>query len=100
EPGQYRLRAMRSGFAPQEYGQRTLTTAGVPLTLSEGQQMKNVNFKLTAAGVVTGRVRDSNGEAVGRVQVSLLRTIYGVNGQRNYSSVGNATTDDSGRQEE
>jgi hypothetical protein len=96
DPGQYRLRVVRSGYAPQEYGQRTSTTAGIPITLTEGQQMKNVAFKLTAAGVVAGRVRDSNGEPVGRVQVQLMRTLYSINGQRNYSSVGNATTDDRG----
>lgn len=63
---------------------------------SVGQQLKSVTFKLTAAGVVAGRVRDSNGEPVGRVQVALLRTIYSINGQRNFSTVGSATTDDRG----
>ena len=96
DPGQYRLRVVRNGYASQEYGQRTPTTAGVPITLTEGQQMKNVAFNLIAAGVVAGRVRDSNGEPVGRVQVQLMRTIYGINGQRNYSQVGSSTTDDRG----
>jgi len=96
EPGQYRLRVVRNGYAPQEYGQRTPTTSGIPITLIEGQQLKDVTFKLIAAGVVAGRVRDFNGEPVGRAQVSLMRTIYGVNGQRNYSSAGSSTTDDRG----
>src|SRR5262245_35266750 len=30
EQGQYRLRVIRNGYAPQEYGQRTVTTGGVP----------------------------------------------------------------------
>src|SRR6185436_2448814 len=50
EPGQYRLRVIRNGYAPQEYGQRTTTTTGIPVTLAEGQQLKEVNFKLIAAG--------------------------------------------------
>jgi hypothetical protein len=96
DPGQYRLRVIRNGYAPQEYGQRTVTTAGVPVTLVEGQQLKDVSFKLIAAGVVSGRVRDANGEPLGRVQVSLMRTLYAVNGQRTFASVGSDSTDDRG----
>jgi protocatechuate 3,4-dioxygenase beta subunit/5-hydroxyisourate hydrolase-like protein (transthyretin family) len=96
DPGQYRLRVIRNGYAAQEYGQRTVTTSGVPITLVEGQQLKDVSFKLIAAGVVSGRVRDANGEPVGRVQVSLMRSIYSVTGQRTFSSVGSDTTDDRG----
>jgi len=96
DPGQYRLRVVRNGYASQEYGQRTATTAGIPITLTEGQQLKDINFKLISAGVVTGRVRDSNGEPVGRVQVSLMRSIYSFNGQRTLGSVSSTTTDDRG----
>src|SRR5678816_3681321 len=96
EPGQYRLRVVRNGYAQQEYGQRTPNAPGTPVNLAEGQQLKNINFNLVPAGVVTGRVRDANGEPIGRVQVSLLRSTYSFNGQRNLSSISAATTDDRG----
>jgi hypothetical protein len=55
-----------------------------------------MTFRLTAAAIVTGRVRDTSGEPVPGLQVSLLRTIYNPNGQRSLTNVGNATTDDRG----
>jgi hypothetical protein len=96
EPGQYRLRVQRNGYAGQEYGQRTATTAGTVINLAEAQQMKDVAFRLTAASIVTGRVRDSGGEPVPGLQISLMRTIYNTSGQRTLTNVGNASTDDRG----
>jgi hypothetical protein len=96
EAGQYRLRVQRNGYAPQEYGQRAANSTGTVINLAEGQQMKETDFRLIAAAIVTGRVRDTNGEPVPGSQVSLLRTVYNTNGQRNLTTVGNATTDDRG----
>jgi len=94
--GQYRLSVQRNGYAGQQYGQRTATSAGTVINLTEGQQLKDIAFRLIPAATITGRVRDTNGEPVPGFQVSLLRSIYNVNGQRSLSNVGNATTDDRG----
>jgi hypothetical protein len=96
DAGQYRLSVLRNGYAGQQYGQRTATSAGTVINLTEGQQLKDLAFRLIPAATITGRVRDSNGEPVPGFQVSLLRSVYNVNGQRNLSNVGNATTDDRG----
>jgi 5-hydroxyisourate hydrolase-like protein (transthyretin family) len=96
QPGQYLLRVKRNGYAPQEYGQRTPTSSGPPIPLTAGQQMKDVVFNLVAGAVVAGRVRDTGGEPVPSVTVSLLRTQYQATGQRTYYVVGSATTDDRG----
>jgi len=96
DAGQYRLSVQRNGYAGQQYGQRTPTTAGTVINLTEGQQLKDISFRLIQAATIAGRVRDSNGEPVPGSQVSLLRSIYNVNGQRNLSNVGTATTDDRG----
>src|SRR5262245_61285696 len=96
EPGQYRLRVQRNGFATQEYGQRVTGGAGTTLNLTAGQAMRDVQFKMTPAAVVTGRVRDFRGEPITGVQVLLLRSIYNVQGQRTLSSVGGSMTDDRG----
>ena len=96
DPGQYRLRVQRNGYAGQEYGQRTATTPGTVINLTEGQQLKDIAFRLTAASIVTGQIRDSSGEAVPGLLVSLMRSTYTVTGQRNLTNVGTATTDDRG----
>jgi len=38
--GQYRIRAIRNGFAPQEFGQRAANLQGVPLQLVNGNWSK------------------------------------------------------------
>ncbi|HET9130655.1 MAG TPA: carboxypeptidase-like regulatory domain-containing protein, partial [Terriglobia bacterium] len=96
DAGQYRLSVQRNGYAGQQYGQRTATSAGTVINLTEGQQLKDIAFRLIPAATIAGRVRDSNGEPVPGFQVSLLRSIYNVNGQRSLSNVGTATTDDRG----
>jgi Carboxypeptidase regulatory-like domain len=96
EPGQYRVRVQRNGYATQEYGQRVLEGAGTVLTLNAGQAMKQLTLKMVPGAVVTGRVRDSKGEPIAGAQVSLLRSIYGVNGVLGLTSGGGATTDDRG----
>ena len=96
EPGQYRLRVQRNGFATQEYGQRVIAGPGTVINLSAGQAMKDVTFKMIAGGVVTGRVRDSKGDPVAGVQVSLMRSVYNTFGQRTLTTSGGGTTDDRG----
>jgi hypothetical protein len=96
DPGQYRLNAQRNGYASQQYGQRTPTTPGTVINLTEGQQLKDVAFRLIPAATISGRVRDSVGEAVAGTIVSLMRTVYNVNGYRSLSTVGTANTDDRG----
>ena len=96
DPGQYRLRVQRNGFATQEYGQRTLGTQGTVINLIAGQAMTDLQVKLTPAGIVTGRVRDFRGEPITGVQVSLLRSSFNPLGQRSLTSTASAFTDDRG----
>ena len=96
DAGQYRLRVQRNGYAAQEFGQRSPNSAGTIINLAEGQQLKDRDFRLVAAAVVSGRVRDTNGEPVPSSQVLLMRTVYNPNGQRSLQAVGNAATDDRG----
>ena len=96
DPGPYRLRVASGGYAAQEYGQKTPQSSGTVITLMPGQQMKDLVFRMVAAGTVTGRVRDTSGEPVTGLQVSLFRSSFTVYGQRIYNLVSAAITDDRG----
>jgi hypothetical protein len=95
EPGEYYLMAERAGFVRQAYGSRPSSFAGTPLTLLPGQHIKDLEFKLTPQGVITGRVLDGEGEPVTRVLVTASRE--GKYGSRSrMSSVGGSPTNDIG----
>ncbi len=46
EPGRYHLSATRTGYARQEYGQRATHGSGTILTLTAGQHLKDISFRL------------------------------------------------------
>jgi protocatechuate 3,4-dioxygenase beta subunit len=96
-PGRYTLSAERTGFLPQDYGARGAATGspGSVLTLTAGEIMKDLNFKLIPQGVITGRVTDADGDPMPGVQVSVTQT-YHARGQRGLVPKGRATTDDQG----
>jgi protocatechuate 3,4-dioxygenase beta subunit len=95
-PGQYRLNVRANGYANQEYGQRVVFGPGTVITLTQGQAMKDITFKMIQNGTVTGHVRDSRGDPVAGISISLMRPIYNVTGQRTLSTSGSAVTDDRG----
>jgi hypothetical protein len=95
EPGHYRFRVIRTGFVSTEYGARGPQRPGVALTLDRGKKLKDVNFRLTPHGVVTGRVVDEDGDPMPAVQVQLARFAY-QQGRRQLAYAGGGTTDDRG----
>jgi Carboxypeptidase regulatory-like domain len=96
EPGLYSLQVAKNGFARAEYGQRTVGLQGRPVTVVADQTLKDLAVQLTPAGYVSGRVQDLAGQPVVGVTVQLLRSTYGVNGQRSFQSAGNTRTNDRG----
>ena len=64
EPGTYFLRASAEGYAQQEYNIRPGAASGVStqVTLSAGQAVKDVVFRLVPGGTLSGRVTGSSGE--------------------------------------
>jgi hypothetical protein len=95
-PGTYRVFAARNGYVAQEYGQRAANRPGVPLEVPQNQTIKNIDFRLTPAGTITGRVTSALGEPLARFSVELLRSVYDENGKRQMSSVTTDMTDDRG----
>jgi hypothetical protein len=95
EPGKYRLSVTRNGFVASSYGARGPNRPGTTLTLSRGQSMKEIMFRLIPHGVVSGRVVDEDGEAVPYVRVQLMMYRY-QQGTKQLSYSGGASTDDLG----
>jgi len=71
-PGRYHFFATRAGFVDQEY-QSQGTDGGAPLSLKPGQKIDDVLFRMTAAGVITGRVVNEENEAMSHIQIVALR---------------------------
>jgi len=94
-PGDYLLSASRNGFLSFTYGQRRLGGDGVPLTLSAGQTKEDVETILTPAGVISGRLRDREGDPVGAAAVQALVPVY-QDGRRALKPVQTAYTNDLG----
>lgn len=95
EPGSYMLSASRQGFVQQSYGSRQPMMGGAPLKLAGGQELKQIDMKLTPHAVVIGRVVDEEGEPLARVQIQVLRRSY-MQGKEQMLPVGGGMTADNG----
>jgi hypothetical protein len=58
--------------------------------------MKNVTFRMIRDGEVSGSVRDSHGNPIAGMQVSLMHQVYSRTGQLGRATEGTAVTDDRG----
>ncbi len=95
EPGRYTLMAQKNGFAPGYYGARGSTMAGMPLNLTAGQQMKELNWKLSPNAVITGKVVDAEGEPIQNAMVMPMMPAY-QKGKKEWVPAGQAITNDQG----
>ena len=62
--GSYYLMVSRNGYVDAEYGQKTVNGRGAILTLTAGQRMTDLVFKLARSAVISGHVFDEDGEPV------------------------------------
>ncbi|MGD0496921.1 MAG: carboxypeptidase regulatory-like domain-containing protein [Bryobacteraceae bacterium] len=95
EPGTYRLQVSRNGFVTAEYGARSPSSPGTPLTLSRAQQPQDLVIRMTPHAVVSGRIVDQDGEPVASVMVQLLKLQY-AQGKKRLQTAGSAQTNDLG----
>jgi hypothetical protein len=92
-PGRYRLFVERTGY--QEVDKHRRRTDGRELTLSAGQELKDLVIRLQAAAVVEGRVTDEEGDPMAEAQVAVLRQTF-VAGRSRWEQVGAERTNDLG----
>ena len=95
EPGRYTLYGEKPGFLQEYYRAGRATGRGTPLTLSEGQLMKELLFKLTPQGVISGKATDETGEPMDKVSIMVMRWGYS-RGRRRLLPVGGALSNDLG----
>lgn len=62
EPGTYTLSGQKGGFLPGSYGTGSPKNSMILVTLAPGQHMKDVEFRMTPQGLITGKVLDEDGE--------------------------------------
>jgi 5-hydroxyisourate hydrolase-like protein (transthyretin family) len=96
DPGTYKLIFSATGFAKQDFGQRTAGGTGVPLRLVGGQAKTDIVMRMMAVGAVNGRIRDAIGQPAVSVTVTLNRIVYDDTGQRSVTPVASTRTDDRG----
>jgi hypothetical protein len=92
-PGRYRMFVERSGY--QEIDKHHRRTDGRVLTLTAGQEIKDLIIRLQAASVVEGRVTDEDGDPMPEAQVAVLRQTF-VAGRSHWDQVGAERTNDLG----
>jgi hypothetical protein len=94
--GRYTVSVSKSGFVSLSYGQRRPLQAGTPLQLAEGQEIKDLEFRLPRGSVVAGHVYDETGDPLPGVLVRVLRYQY-QQGDKRLVPAGTAQTDDQGQ---
>jgi hypothetical protein len=92
-PGRYRLFVERTGY--QEIDKQHRRSEGRVLTLSAGQELKDLVIRLQTAAVVEGRVTDEDGDPMPEAQVAVLRQTF-VLGRSHWEQAGTERTNDLG----
>jgi hypothetical protein len=75
-PARYRLLVSRNSFVTQQYGQRRTGGPGSTLSLSPGQEMNDLLFRMIPSAVIAGRVSNEDGEPLPNAEVTALREAY------------------------
>lgn len=73
EPGFYILSASRSGWLTEVYGAGSQGSSATHLTLSAGQVLTNIEFRLTPLGAISGTVVDDRRKPMPGVPVNAAR---------------------------
>jgi len=92
-PGRYHLFAERPGLLDTDKQRGHIE--GRILTLSAGQELKDLHLRLEAAAVVRGRVTDEDGEPMTGAEVTVLRQTY-LAGHKHWEHAGSERTNDLG----
>src|SRR5438552_17962529 len=73
----------------------TRASVGPPITIGPGQKIAGIRLELAPTGSISGRILDSDGEPLGRVEVQALQSLY-QDGHRGLYPVQTVMTNDLG----
>jgi protocatechuate 3,4-dioxygenase beta subunit len=73
-PGNYDLRATKTGLGTAIYGANSVRELGDLITLADGEIHGDVKLRFLRSGSISGRVLDPDGDPVSGVAVHLLRS--------------------------
>jgi hypothetical protein len=93
DPGRYNFAASRNGFINQSYSPQGNTNRSALLTLGTGQKLKEIVFKLTPQGVISGRILDEDGEPLANVAVQCMTYGYQLGKRQLVNQNGTGTND-------
>jgi uncharacterized surface anchored protein len=95
DPGEYNFSASRNGFVSARYSADGDSKRPTSITLTNGQKMSQVVFKLTPQGVIAGRILDDEGDPLNNVMVQCM--VYGYSrGKRQLMGQEGTNTNDLG----
>jgi len=96
EPGSYHLTGKRNGYLDTAYGARRPEGTGTVLRLDAGQPLPDLSLKLVPFGVISGVIRDSDGEPLNDARVTAARLSY-ESGKPRLEGYDSTVTDDLGQ---
>src|SRR5262249_20835059 len=84
-PGRYHLFAERTGLLDTD--KQRGRSEGRLLTITAGQEVKDIHIRLQAASVVRGRVSDEDGDSLANAEVTVFRQTF-VGGHNRWEQAG------------
>jgi carboxypeptidase family protein len=93
--GRWSVRAAKSGYVDQQFGQRSAFASVDPVSVAEGQTLI-ADFRLSRGGAFSGRVVDEFGDPIAGATISALRYQVTAQGIRTARSGTSVPSDDTG----
>ena len=93
--GRWTLRASKTGYIEQQFGQRSAFATTDPIVLADGQQFV-ADFRLSRGGAIAGRVLDEFGEPLAGANVTALRIQNTAQGPKTTRTGTSVPSDDNG----
>jgi len=93
--GRWALRASKTGFIDQQFGQKSAFASTDPIVLDEGKQFV-ADFRLSRGGAISGRITDEFGDGVAGATVAAMRLQSTQQGARLSRTGTSVPTDDNG----
>lgn len=94
-PGQYVITVQREGYLPLSAGRIGAYKMPPIFSLSSGQAISSLLYRLAPSGVIAGKVKFDDAEPAANVAIQLYRSYYD-RGRHGYSVAASTRTDDRG----